>query len=182
MIRCSSYIFCNSNQLWDILDSEIITCMKHTINVRILFRVFTPGRRQSKTPILSRNLNRLIQCFRLPFVAKIVTEFSIAICRHNRKHYFYRFLIRVRRLLIAFLIVAYPVWYSPLKEMAAQVPPPLMLTYSYLFTVFQRRVFFVWHQLAWLCDTDWDSSLETLSSGVSNKVTFKPVSSATETS
>ena len=69
-----------------------------------------------------------------------------------------------------------------LKEMTAQLPPPLMLTYSYLFTVFHRRVFFVWHQLAWLCDANWDSSRENLSSGVSNKVTFKPVSSATETS
>ena len=42
-----------------------------------------------------------------------------------------------------------------LKEMAAQLPPPLVLTYSYLFTVFQRRVFFVWHELAWLCDTNY---------------------------
>ena len=64
-----------------------------------------PGRRQSKTPILSRNVDQ----------KSLETEFSIAICRHvatndNRKHRFYRFLIRVCRLLIAFSIAAYPVW------------------------------------------------------------------------
>ena len=71
------------------------------------FGVITPGRRQSKTPIPSRNVDK----------KSIETLFSIAIWRHtgdkingNRKNCFYRFFIRVRRLLIAFSIAAYPVW------------------------------------------------------------------------
>ena len=35
--------------------------------------IYTPGRRQSKTPILSRNVDQ----------KSIETEFSIAICRHT---------------------------------------------------------------------------------------------------
>ena len=47
----------------------------------------TPGRRQSKTSILPRNVDQ----------KSIETEFSIAICSHwrqngNQKHCFYRFL------------------------------------------------------------------------------------------
>ena len=66
---------------------------------------FTPGRRQSKTLIVSPNVDQ----------KSFETEFSIAICRRlatncNRKHCFYRFLIRVRRLLRAFSIAAYQVW------------------------------------------------------------------------
>ena len=62
----------------------------------------TPGRRQSKSPILSKNVDQ----------KSLETEFSIAILatNGNQKHYFYRFLIRVRRVLIAFLIAAYPAW------------------------------------------------------------------------
>ena len=61
--------------------------------------MITPGRRQSK--ILSRNVDQ----------KSLETEFLIAICLHtgNRKHCFYRFLIRVRRLLIGFSIAANPV-------------------------------------------------------------------------
>ena len=75
----------------------------------------TSGRRQSKTPILSRNVDQ----------KSTETLFSIAICRPigskwqsktlfpatkgNQKHCFYRSLIRVRRLLITFSITAYPV-------------------------------------------------------------------------
>ena len=62
--------------------------------------VLTPGRRQSKTPILSRNVDQ----------KSIETLFSIAICRptgdkwqsKTPEHCFYRFLIRVRRLLVTF--------------------------------------------------------------------------------
>ena len=50
-------------------------------------------------PILSRNVDQKL----------LEIEFSIAICRQSRKHCFYRFLIHVCRLLIAFSIAAYPV-------------------------------------------------------------------------
>ena len=65
----------------------------------------TPGRLQSKTPILSRNVDQksIEQCFRLPFVAPLATN-------DNRKHCFYRLLTGDRRLLITFSIAAYPVW------------------------------------------------------------------------
>ena len=57
----------------------------------------TPGRRQSKTPILSRNVDQI----------SIETVFSIAICRHTgdkweSKKLFLSILICVRRLLIRF--------------------------------------------------------------------------------
>ena len=57
----------------------------------------TPGRRQSKTPILSRNVDQ----------KSLETVFPIAICRPNddtwqSKTLYYWFLIRVRRLLITF--------------------------------------------------------------------------------
>ena len=63
----------------------------------------TPGRRQWKAPILSRNVDQ----------KSLETDFLIAICRQcgdkwQSKHCFYRFLIRIRRLLIA-LIATYPV-------------------------------------------------------------------------
>ena len=78
---------------------------KYHICMRFVHLFFiTPGRRQLKTPILSRNVDRnsLDTVFRLPFVAPLATN-----C--NRKHRLYQFLIRVRRLLITFLIAAYPV-------------------------------------------------------------------------
>ena len=69
--------------------------------------VNTPGKRQSKTLILSTNVDQ----------KSLETEFSIAICRQivdkingNRKHCFYRLLFRIRRLLRAFSIAAFPVW------------------------------------------------------------------------
>ena len=76
----------------------------------------TPGRRQSKMPILSRNVDQ----------KSIETGFSIAICcptgnngaiccptgnNGNKKHCFYLFLIRVCWLLIMFSIAAYPMCY-----------------------------------------------------------------------
>ena len=66
---------------------------------------YTLGGRQSKTRILSRNVDQ----------KSIETVFSIAIfvatlaTNGNRKHCFYRFLIRVCRLLRTFSIAAYPV-------------------------------------------------------------------------
>ena len=76
-------IYCCSYCLWE--------------GMPVLCFVITPGRRQSKTPILSRNVDQksLEQCFRLPFVAPLATI-------GNRKHCFRQFLIRVRRLLISF--------------------------------------------------------------------------------
>ena len=64
----------------------------------------TPGRRESKRPILSRNVDQ----------KSIEAVFLIAICpptgdKYNHKHCFYQFLIRVRQLLIMFSIDAYPV-------------------------------------------------------------------------
>ena len=70
--------------------------------------IHIPSRRQSKTFILATNVdkkNRKKQGFRMPFVARLATN-------GNRKHCFYRFFIRVRRLLRAFSIAAYPVWYT----------------------------------------------------------------------
>ena len=61
--------------------------------------IITLGRGQSKTPILSRNVDQ----------KSIGTAFSIAICRHTGKHCFYLFLIHVGQLLIAFSVAAYPV-------------------------------------------------------------------------
>ena len=67
--------------------------------------VITPGRRQSKTPILSGNIDQ----------KSIETVFLIAICpplatNGNGEHCFYRFLTRIRQLWIMFSIAAYPVW------------------------------------------------------------------------
>ena len=59
--------------------------------------IFTPGRRQSKTPILLRNVDK----------KSIRTAFLIA--NGNQKHCFYRFLIGFRQLLLAFSIAVYPV-------------------------------------------------------------------------
>ena len=63
----------------------------------------TPGRQQSKTPILSRNLDQksIDTVFRLTFVAPLATNV-------NQKHCFYRFFFRIHRLLITFSIAAYP--------------------------------------------------------------------------
>ena len=70
----------------------------------------TPGRRQSNMLILSTNVDKK---------KSLETEFLIAICcpnvvarlatNCNQKHCFWRFLTRVRRLLRAFSIAAYPV-------------------------------------------------------------------------
>ena len=60
----------------------------------------TLGRGQSKMPILSKNVDQ----------KSLETKFSIAVATNgNQKHCFYRFLIHVRPLLIAFSIAAYPV-------------------------------------------------------------------------
>ena len=70
----------------------------------------TPGRRQLKTPILSRNVDQ----------KSLETEFSIAATlatNGNQNHCFYRFLIRVRRLLIAFAIATYWLWCSFIKNL-----------------------------------------------------------------
>ena len=44
--------------------------------------IFTPGRRQSKTVILSTNVDK----------KSLEIEISIAVCRRNRKHCFWGFL------------------------------------------------------------------------------------------
>ena len=188
MIRCSSYIFCNSNQLWDILDSEIITCMKHTINVRILFRVFTPGRRQSKTPILSRNLNRLIQCFRLPFVAKIVRNrvFDCHLSPHWRQMAIENtisidFDPRSSIIDSVFDCRLSGVAFATKRDGSSAATSFDVNLLLFIYNVSATR-FLCLARVGMLCDTNWDSSRENLSSGVSNKVTFEPVSSATETS
>ena len=73
--------------------------------------MLTPNRRQSKTLILSANVDQ----------KSLETEFSIVICRPiafvaqlatkcQRKISFKRFLSRVRRSLRAFSIAAYPMW------------------------------------------------------------------------
>ena len=64
----------------------------------------TPGRRQSKMPILSGKVdqNQQKQCLRLPFVAPLATN-------GNRKHCSIDFLSGVCRLLITFSIAAYRV-------------------------------------------------------------------------
>ena len=63
----------------------------------------TPRRRQSKTLILSTNVDQ----------KSIETEFSIVICRRlSIVNPFLAILIRVRRLLRAFSIAAYPVCLS----------------------------------------------------------------------
>ena len=63
--------------------------------------IITPGWRQSKTSIISANVDK----------KSLEIEFSIAICRQlpngNRKHCFYRFFNRVHGLLRAFSIAAY---------------------------------------------------------------------------
>ena len=51
--------------------------------------IYTPGRRQSKTPILSRNVDQ----------KSLETEFSIAICRHTGDK---------RQLKTLFLSIFYP--------------------------------------------------------------------------
>ena len=58
--------------------------------------IITPGGLQSKTPILSRNVD----------IKSIETVFFIA-TNGNQKHYFYQFLIRICQLLITFAIAAY---------------------------------------------------------------------------
>ena len=65
--------------------------------------VYTPVRRQSKRLILSTNVDQksLETVFWLPFVARFATSGNLKA----------RFLIRARRLLRAFSIVAFPVWY-----------------------------------------------------------------------
>ena len=67
--------------------------------------VVTPGRRQSKTPIQSRNVDQ----------KSIETLFSIAICRPTgdkwqSKTLFLFDFISVPRLFNTFSIAAYPVW------------------------------------------------------------------------
>ena len=56
----------------------------------------TPDRRLSETLILSTNVDKIVRN-------------RVYDCHGTHKHCFYRFLIRVRRLFIAFSIPAYPV-------------------------------------------------------------------------
>ena len=72
----------------------------------IVLPLSTPGRRQSKTPILSRIVDQ----------KSIETVFLNAICRSTgdkwqSKTLFLSIFIRVRRLLTTFSIAAYPVCY-----------------------------------------------------------------------
>ena len=74
-------------------------CHKKTFN----YYIHTPGRQQSKTPKLSRNVDK----------KWLETDFLIAICRHTgnkwqSKTLFISIFDRVRRLLITFSIVALP--------------------------------------------------------------------------
>ena len=80
----------------------IVTEYAALINRTIISKwsnVLTQDRRLSKTFILLTNVdqNRWKQNFRLPFVAGLATN-------GNQKPCFQQFLIRVRQLLIAFLI------------------------------------------------------------------------------
>ena len=84
-------------------DKELLKLIQvYGIGEQLLFT--TPGRRQSNPPILSRNVDQ----------KSSETVFSIDICpqwgdKWQWKTLFLSILIRNRRLLITFLIAAYPV-------------------------------------------------------------------------